>query len=140
MKWEKNYLRKSLKDLIGLTDEKPIVVSGRYKAFNSKQGWVTFTCIRPYIPDIRTFTVCDHVNIREEDLQGWLTIPPEMHNRKFYLVGRPYIYFSNGNERGGLRLAQDLDFPPIFPALELLHWKTRILEKCHMFDSTEWQR
>ena len=70
--------------------------------------------MRPYIPNIKTSTVCDHVNFSRSKIEKWVILNEEFHNRKFYFIGTPKTYCHYGVERYGIDLLKDGENAPIF--------------------------
>lgn len=126
-KVSKNYYRDILIDLIGKTNGKPILFSGKYK-HRQNEALVTFTCIRPTIQNGKPKTICDHVNFALEDVAQFYPFSEVVHNRKFYIIGYPSSYSFLGELRGCIKLEHDLSIPPVFIVDEL---------KKHLNDNTK---
>lgn len=135
-KLEKNYFRNNLTLLIERSNGKPIIVDAKYK-YTENDKWATFTCVRPYVPNVKTCTLCDHINIDRYKLMLWYNLDKDYHNRKFYIIGYPFIYSHYGIERGGIKLAEDFDIKPIIFNEELSLINNFILEKCYQFNENE---
>lgn len=112
-KASKNYYRDILIDLIGKTNDKPMLFSGKYK-HRQNEALVTFTCIRPTILSGTPKTICDHVNFAFDDVSQFYAFSEEVHNRKFYIIGYPSSYSYLGELRGCIKLENNLCVPPIF--------------------------
>lgn len=139
MKLEKNYFRDYLKQLIYDTKGKPIIVNAKYKHTDNIK-WAVFSTVRPYIPNIKTTTLCNHVNIDRSKLCCWYNLKEDFHNRKFYIIGYPYIYVYYGIERGCIRLAEDMQIKPIVFNEELYLINNAILDKCFKFNIDKYKR
>lgn len=139
MKLEKNFYRDLLKQLIKDTEGRAIIVSAKYKHTNNLK-WVTFTTVRPFIPDTRTSTLCNHINVERSSINTRLNLGEELHNRKFYIIGYPFIYLHYGVERGGLRLADDLGIPPIVFNQDFYKIKENAINRCFEFDTNKYAR
>lgn len=136
---QKRYYRKGVKILILETNGKPVVVTGRYKHSNIKK-WATFTCIRPYIPGIKTKTICSHINIERYRLFPWYILDKEYHNRKFYIICNPIIYWHYGHERGTLQPAENIGIKPIILFGEAKYLIDGIINECHRFDRMQYEK
>lgn len=100
------YVRNRLMDLIGKTDDKPIVLFGRYKYYNGSSDWETLINVRPYINEYRTHVICGHLNIKRDEALKYMTLNEEYDRKKFFMIGYPYTYNHYGIERGCLKLAR----------------------------------
>jgi len=127
-KIDKNFIRVQLLDLIDSTDSKPILVTGKFKHTNDAV-WYTFTTIRPYLENCKTYTICDHINIKRTDVDNWRRMYATEHNRKFYLVGVPFIYSHYGIERGGFKLSENLGCSPVVMTDDFHKLKKQMLSK-----------
>lgn len=115
-KIDKNYYRNLLAELENESNEVPIVFTGRFKYREDKESkWKLFTTIRRFIPGTKTYTVCDHINIRSEVIEKYINLSKEYHNRKFYLVGRIYRYYHYNDLRWGIDLVESKELSPIWP-------------------------
>ena len=111
-KYKKNYTRINLLELIPVIGESSIIVHGKYK-HSSNLEWARFTTIRPYIEMRKTYTICDHLNVKRRILEKWYQLDRCYHNRKFYLIGKPSTYNHYGDIRGCLILNQELGIQPV---------------------------
>ena len=109
----KNYFRENLKVLIGGTNSKPILFSGKYK-HRTDQLYFTFSTIRPILSKGTSVTICDHINFKKEEIGCFFDFSEAVHNRKFYFVGYPDDYLHNGDVRGHIRLEYNLGIPALF--------------------------
>lgn len=67
-KYLKNYYRNRLVNY----QNQPVVLSGKFKKVHDKH--ITFTTIRPYIKGIKTFTLCDHINLSRTEVESVIDI------------------------------------------------------------------
>ena len=118
VKVSKNYYRDILIDLIGKTNGKPVLFSGKFK-YCPNESYITFTCIRPTLLNGKPKTICNHVNFPLEDVARFHSFSEEVHNRKFYFVGYPSSYSYYGELRGCVKLEFNLGIPAIFIVDEL---------------------
>lgn len=102
-KWQKNYERVYIRQVIDLLRGEPIVVTGKYK-HRERSVWATFSTVRPYVPGHKTRTICDHINLWRETCAPHYALSSTDHNRKFYLLCVGTEYCSHGLTRGGLAL------------------------------------
>ncbi|MDA9872620.1 hypothetical protein N9C25_00185 [Saprospiraceae bacterium] len=127
----KNYFRE---ELINLDSQKPIIISGKYK-YNSNSKWLTFTTVRPYIPKSKTYTLCNHINIKKEDVKNTHNLTEEYHNKKFYIIAYPSFYNHYNDIRGTITLANNLHIEPILFNSDKYVINEVVLEKCYRFPS-----
>jgi len=139
MKIYKNYLREQIKQLMELTKGKPIIVVCKYKHSDDLK-WATFTTVRPYIKNVKTATICNHININRDQISQWYDLNKDLHNRKFYILGYPCIYLHYRVERGCIELAEGMGIKPIVFTEERNLITSRIIEKCYEFDINKHRR
>jgi len=138
-KYEKNYLRNIIKELLEKTKGKPMIVKAFY-VNNENNIWATFKLVRPYYKNIKTYTLCNHINIEKSIISKWYDIGNDFNKgNPFYLIVYPYIYNHYGLERGGLKIADDIDFQSIYKKNDFpkKNEKDCILEKCYLFTEEE---
>ncbi len=116
-KIEKNYFRTELFELAKEAENVFFILTGKYK-HTENQKWATFTTIRPYIPGQKTFTVCNHINIKRESVSRYLMLTEKMHNRKFYICAWITEYEHYGELRAGVELADTKEQKPIWMAAQ----------------------
>jgi hypothetical protein len=109
----KNYYRDDLSHLF-CEDLKQIISTGRYKHTDSCD-WVTLTTIRPYnFGNKKNKSVCNHINLKKCEVDKYLQLDEDVHNRKIYFYATIYNYDYYGDTRSGLRLVQTLNISPIW--------------------------
>ncbi len=140
-KYDKNYCRIELIEfakVINNSFEKPIIVSTKYK-HNYNDVWATFTTVRPYIPSVKTVTLCSHINIKRLSENKWYQLSEVYHNRKFYIIGNPYTYEHYGVERGALQLADDICGKPLIFVEDFVPNDTMV-NMCYIYDVDKYRR
>ena len=142
-KYDKNYFRDILLELMEETDGKPNVIKCKYKERYNKK-WILFTSLRPYISGIKTKTICDHIHINRIEAEKYFKFTQEHHNRTFYIICYPWFYNYNGIIRGTVKLAKSFQVNPILFVTEKEFIK-RIWAFCYKFNSKwfrdkEWYR
>lgn len=105
-KIEKNYFRDELLALRTALAGSPAVFTGKYK-HRLDETWAVFTTIRPFTPEQRNPTLCNHVNVKRQVIGHYHQLSELDHNRKFYFVGRPSTYLHYGEERGCIEIAEE---------------------------------
>lgn len=108
----RNYIRNTILGLKRLG--KPFILSGNYFASENLR-YVTYRNIRPYVPEgAKTNQICDHLNVRPEDVEKYIAIRPDITCRRDYLVCRAVEYYGQGSQiRGGIVLTEELGIPPV---------------------------
>lgn len=139
MKIEKNYFRNNIKELITNTNGKPVIITGKYK-HSSTNKWATFTTVRSYIPGVKSYILCNHINILKCDVDKYIKLNEEVNNRKFYIIGYPNIYTHYDIKRGCIFLAKDIGIAPIFLAENIDNINNQILDKCYKFPVEKYKR
>ncbi len=111
----RNYMRNTLLALSA--KDKPFIIRGYYAA-NQNLDYVTYTDIRPYVPQgASTNQICNHINITADLVERYIDIRPELHYVKDFLICRAQIYHGRGDVcRGGVVLTEELGIPPVIRA------------------------
>ena len=126
----KNYVRKKLYSC----QDRPVIVSGIYEKVWEKH--VTFTSIKPFIPNTKVITICNHVNLFRRDVERAISIDDLNPGERYYIIGycKPY---RNVN-RMGIQLAINEGFCPIFGIKEYSKMPKDIMSRCHRFSIEEY--
>lgn len=125
-KYLKNYMRVKLCE----PRHEPVILIGTFKKVWPKH--VTFTTIRPYIKGVKTLTICNHINIKRTTLEKYIDLSTLVADKKYYIIGYCRQY-SKENERMGVRLAENLQGPPILEIDDIRNIPKDTFEKCHLF-------
>lgn len=131
-KYLKNYYRNRLVNY----QNQPVVLSGKFKKVYDKH--ITFTTIRPYIKGIKTFTLCDHINLSRTEVESVIDIKMLEINRKYYIIAHCVPY--RNSERMGVRLATEYSFTPIIRAINENVIPKEVFEVCQEFNADEYAR
>lgn len=134
--YDDKYLKNYIRDLLRKYQSRPVLLHGKFKKVWDKH--ITFTTIRPYIQDVHTLTICDHINIYRPDVEKVYDISKFERNRKYFILGYCTPY-QNG-ERMGVKLAIDLGIQPIFGVDEFKSVSDDIFGYCQQFSIEEFLR
>jgi hypothetical protein len=99
--------------------------------------------VKPYVKKIKTYTLCNHINIEKNIILKWYNIDDDFNKgNPFFLIVYPFIYNHYGLERGGLKIADDIDFQPIYKQRDFTKKKEKdnILEKCYIYKEEELEK
>lgn len=146
-----NHNRDILKELAVAAEGRPIlfhskIASDIYKDKYTPFNYVTFTSIRLSLPQLRKPPrVCDHINLPKQEVEKYIDLSCiTMHKYCFLAYPVPYKSksnngarsFFNSAQRTGLKLAQGLRIPSIFPATQLYRRRPSVFKiAC---DLTDW--
>ena len=112
MEYGKNYYRDDLA-LLFCESLKPLMFTGRYKHIEDS-NWITLTTIRPYHFGEKSKSICNHINLKKHEVNKYLQLSAENHNRKIYFYADIYNYDYSGDMRSGLKLVPTLNISPIW--------------------------
>ena len=127
-KEKKNYYRSKL-----LECKRPVIVSGKFVKIWNKH--VTFITIRPFLAGNHALTICNHINIRKNDLESVINLDSLVKGHRYYLIGHCREY---GNGRMGINLAKEVEMP-IFPMGDSYKYLSKdVLSVCHNFSVEEY--
>lgn len=126
----KNYVRKKLYSC----QDRPVIISAIFRRIWEKH--VTFTSVKPYIPNTRVITICDHINLYRPDVERVIDLSELIIGKRYYIIGycKPY----DGADRMGVQLVIDEEFCPIFGIDEYNKMPPDIMSKCHRFSIEEY--
>lgn len=126
----KNYVRVKLYSC----QDRPVILSAIYRRTWEKH--VTFTSVKPYIPNTKVITICDHINLLRKDVENTVGISSLVPGRRYYIIGycQPY----RNAERMGVRLDMNYSKPPIFAINEFGKMPRDIFSTCHRFSIEEY--
>jgi len=137
--YEKNYRRTLLYELIGQAGSQPIIFTAKYK--NIWGNRVSFSTLRPYLSDVKTKRICDHVNILRTDVEQYCVLREVDFNHLFYIIGKPEIYYTKNVLRCGLHLVKDFCVPPIFtPQQRGIYLTPAVIAQTYQVDATAFKR
>lgn len=130
MDYQINYMREKLLEC----QERPVILVGKFvKVWDVH---VTFTMVSPYIKQLVTIPVCDHVNLYRPDVEKIMDINSLVKYERYYIIG--YCRKYHNNDRMGVNLAMDLGFLPLMRIQEFKKMPKDIFEKCHRFSIEEY--
>lgn len=126
----KNYVRNKLYSC----QDRPVIISAIFRKAWEKH--VTFTSVKPYIPNTRVITICDHINLFRYDVERAIDIQSLKIGERYYIIGycKPYRYA----ERMGVQLAVGEGFVPLFGIHEYEKMPPDITSRCHRFSIEEY--
>ena len=126
----KNYIRNKLYSC----QDRPVILSAIFRKTWEKH--VTFTSVKPFIPNTRVITICDHINLFRKDVEKVISIDSLNPGERYYIIGycKPYKYA----DRMGVQLAINDGFCPIFGILEYDKMPAEMESKCHRFSIEEY--
>ncbi len=132
-KIKRSYFRENLLELIGNTDNKPIVIRGRYK--HREDGhFYTFISIRPIIPGYKASNICGHINVPISEVNEYTTLNAEDERKPFIIIGVP-SYYGENIKRGCVKLYREKGVTPIFRAEEIESYLSKeLFETMYKFD------
>jgi len=126
----RNFFRDNLLDLIGKTNERPIIVTGLYRHNAQYYKWYSFVDIKPYLGEnINTYKLCNHINIMLSKTDAVLSEKDD--GKRFFIVGYPSSYNYYGIRRGSLKLLRGRKIPEIFCEEELKQFGALALSQCY---------
>ena len=122
----KNYVRIKLYNC----QDRPVIISAIFRKAWEKH--VTFISVKPYIPNTKVITICDHINLFRPDVEKVFDINLLQQGKRYYIIGycQPYKF----DDRMGVKLAIDEDFCPIFGIDEYEKMPKNISSRCHRFE------
>lgn len=126
----KNYVRGKLYEC----QDRPVIISAVFRRIWEKH--ITFTSVKPYIPNTRVITICDHINLYRPDVEKVIDINTLQLKQRYYIIGfcKPY----KNADRMGVQLAIDKGYVPIFHMLDFSDMPRDILSECHRFSIEEY--
>ncbi|WP_027868839.1 hypothetical protein [Eubacterium sp. AB3007] len=126
----KNYIRSKLYSC----QDRPVIISGIFRKAWEKH--VTFTSVKPFIPNTRVITICDHINLFRKDVERSIDINSLQFGERYYIIGycRPYKRV----DRMGVQLAVEEGFCPIFRMKDYSMMPVDIKSRCHRFSIEEY--
>lgn len=126
----KNYIRNKLYSC----QDRPVILSAIFR--KTWENHVTFTSVKPFIPNTRVITICDHINLFRKDVEKVIGIDSLNPGERYYIIGycKPYKYA----DRMGVQLAINDGFCPIFGILEYDRMPAEMESKCHRFSIEEY--
>ena len=132
---KRDFFRDNLLKLVGKTNNRPIIVTGRYR-HNGYHKQYSFVDIRPFLgKGINTYRLCQHLNVKQQDTD---VIFSEKDNDKlFFLIGFPSSYNYYGSKRGSLKLVCKRGLPDIFCEEELELFEGEAMKKCFLLTGYE---
>ncbi len=132
-KIKRSFFRENLLELIGNTDNKPIVIRGRYK--HREDGhFYTFISIKPIIPGYKARNICGHINVPISEVNDFTTLDAEDERKPFIIIGIP-SYYGENMKRGCVKLYREKGIMPIFRAEEIEKYLPKeLFEKMYKFD------
>ncbi len=120
VKSNNDFFRCDIMKVIELFGNNAILFTSKYvHTLNTK--WATFKNIRVFDETLgkkTKFQLTDHINIDRHIINEYVTLTPEEHNLKFFILGIPYKYQHYGHERGGIKLCTQIGITPILRAPE----------------------
>jgi len=125
-----NYMREKLVEC----QERPVILIGKFARVWDKH--VTFTMVSPYIKQMVTMPVCDHINLYRPDVEKIVDINSLVEYERYYIIG--YCRKYPRNDRMGVNLAMDLGFSPLMRVQEFKRMPKDMFEKCHRFSIEEY--
>jgi hypothetical protein len=130
-RYDKNYLRTKLLEC----QDRPVILIGKF--VKVWKNHVTFITIRPYIPGVRTTTICNHVNLYRPDVETVMDINQLEKGRKYYIIGRCTQY--PHSFRMGIKLDLSIKPSPLVRLSDMLNMPTDLFSVCHRFDLDEFK-
>lgn len=127
---QRNYMRFKLFEC----QDRPVILLGKFARVWDKH--VTFVTISPYIKQMVTMPVCDHINLYRPDVEKILDISGLVTYDRYYIIGYCKKYPSS--DRMGVNLAMDLGLKPILRVQDFKNIPRDIFEKCHRFSIEEY--
>jgi len=128
--YQKNYIRSKLYEC----KDRPVILLGNFERLWNKH--VTFKRISPFIKQMNTVTICDHINLYRPDVEKIIDVDGLKRKERYYIIGYCERY-SNDN-RMGVKLAMDLGFPPLLKISEFRTIQHDLFGLCHRFDPEEY--
>lgn len=128
--YQLNYMRVKLLEC----QDRPVILIGKFEKVWDKH--ITFTMVSPYIKQMVTMPVCDHINLFRPDVEKVLNIDNLVKYDRYYIIG--YCKKYPHNDRMGVNLAMNLGFSPIMRVQEFKTLPKDIFEKCHRFSIEEY--
>ena len=130
-KEDKNYYRVLLKDVLETKLEKPITLAGKYQHDNRFE-YATFKNIRILLshPYSKTRVICDHLNILKKDISRFYSLSEQDDKKRFYFVGYPVEYSTDGIARCGFRISEEVTFEPFGLMSERDGFQRKIDNEC----------
>ncbi|MBQ7976616.1 MAG: hypothetical protein IJ300_13110 [Clostridia bacterium] len=125
-----NYMREKLLEC----QERPVILIGKFAKVWDKH--VTFTMVSPYIKQLITMPVCDHVNLYRPDVEKIVDVNNLVKYERYYIIGYCRKYLRN--DRMGVNLAMDLGFSPLMRIQEFKRIPKYMFQKCHRFSIEEY--
>lgn len=134
---DKNYYRILLKDVSDCGLEKPIILAGKYQ-YDTRYEYATFTNIRILLrpPYSKTKIICNHLNVLKTDISRFYSLNEINNKKKFYFVGYPVEYQTDGNIRYGFKLSGKVTFPSFGELSERTALQDKIDRECA--DLNDW--
>ncbi len=128
------YLKDYVRNKLFACQDRPVILSAVYRKTWEKH--VTFTSVKPYIPNTRVITICDHINLFRRDVESVLDLGTLNPGERYYIIGycTPYKFA----DRMGVQLAINEGFCPIFGILEYNKMPPKITSRCHRFSIEEY--
>ena len=96
-KLEKNYYRENLRNY----KNKIIALIGKF--VGTYLDYATFIQIKPYMQGVKTYNICDHINILLTDLKNKTSVNILEENKKYIIIGKCISYGLLG-DRFGIKL------------------------------------
>ncbi len=128
---DKNYYRVLLKDASEIGLDKPITLAGKYQ-YDDRFDYATFTNVRILLspPYSKTKIICNHLNILKKEISKYYSLSESDNKKKFYFVGYPTEYRTDGDIRYGVKLSEEVTFAPFGVLSDREHYQERINLEC----------
>ena len=131
-KYYKNHLRGELFD----SKDQLVILTGKFKKVWDDH--ITFTAIRPYIPGVKTYTICNHICIYRKDAERVIEINNLKKNDKYYIIG--YCRTYSQDTRMGIKLAIGLNICPLIKATDFIGIPREILRVAYKYNFEEYSK
>ena len=128
--YQKNYMRFKLCEC----QDRPVILLAKFEKIWDKH--ITFTMVSPYIKQLITMPVCDHINLYRPDVEKVIDITKFVPHERYYIIGFCKKY--PNSDRMGIDLAMDLGSSPILRVQEFKKIPRSVFEKCHRFSIEEY--
>lgn len=127
----KNYFREKLREACG----RLVLLKAKFK--RSHEHYITFTTVRPYVRGIKTTTICNHLNIFHDDINGVVDISTLIPGRSYCIVAYCEEY-KNESGRMGIRIAKDIPHSPIVLIDDVWMIPRSTFNRCYRFRIEEY--
>lgn len=129
-----HYLKNYIREKLYACQDRPVILSAVFRRIWDKH--ITFTSVKPYIPNTRVITICDHINLYRKDVEKVIDISTLQPGRRYYIIGycRPY----KNVDRMGVQLDTSTGVTTIFGIKEFEKMPVDIMSKCHRFSIEEY--